>query len=252
MSDDRFWDRALSRRSWLGVTGATLAGASLGACTTSHRISIKVPSGLLVTTETPRPPITDPNPALERLLAGNRRFVAGQMRHPDQDPGRRLKVSGDQDPYAVIVCCSDSRLSPEMLFDEGLGDLFVVRVAGNIVDEDGWVAGSIEYAVDHLETPLVMVIGHQRCGAVSATLESIQHHSTPRGSIAALVTAITPAVAVAEQRQGDLVDNTVRANAELARDAITKSAELTSRLRAGQLKVVAAYYSLDDGKVSLI
>ena len=135
-------------------------------------------------------------------------------------------------------------------FDQGLGDLFVARVAGNIVDPA--LLGSVEYAVGHLKTPLIVVIGHEKCGAVQATLESIQHHQTPHGDIGALVTAITPAVAVAEQRPGDLLDNTIRANAEQSLDAIKKSSELTGPLAAGQLKAIAAYYSIDDGRISLI
>jgi carbonic anhydrase len=208
-----------------------------------------VPAGPQVATETPRPEVTDPDEALDRLVQGNRRFVDGHMQHPDQDPDHRLRVSQGQEPFAVILTCSDSRLPPEVLFDQGLGDLFVVRVAGNIVDAA--VLGSVEYAVDHLGTPLVMVIGHQRCGAVEATLESIQHHSPPHGSVAALVTAITPAVATAEQRPGNLLNNTVRANAQMSRDAITASPELTGPLRGGELKVLAAYYNLDDGTVSV-
>ena len=254
MPDEWSSDRTLSRRSWFGVAGATAAAAALAACGSTPKsattTTVTVPAGVEVTTETPRPEITDPDAALDRLVQGNRRFVAGQMQHPDQDPGHRLQVSQGQQPFATILTCSDSRLPPEVLFDQGLGDLFVVRVAGNIVDPAA--LGSVEYAVGHLDTPLVLVIGHEHCGAVEATLESIQHHSTPHGSVAALVTAITPAVAVAEQRPGDLLDNTVRANAEMSRDAITKSAELTGPLSAGELKVLAAYYSLDDGTVSLI
>ena len=151
-----------------------------------------------VPTESPRPVITDPQVALDRLMAGNQRFVDAQMQHPDQDPEHRLKLSQGQQPFATILTCSDSRLPPELLFDQGLGDLFVARVAGNIVDPA--LLGSVEYAVGHLGTPLIVVIGHEKCGAVEATLESIQHHQTPHGDIAALVTAITPAVAVAEQR----------------------------------------------------
>jgi carbonic anhydrase len=243
----------LSRRSWFGVAGIT-AAATLAACGSAPKsvttTTVTVPAGPQVATETPRPEITDPDEALDRLVQGNLRFVDGKMQHPDQDPDHRLRVSQGQAPFAVILTCSDSRLPPEVLFDQGLGDLFVVRVAGNIVDAS--VLGSVEYAVGHLDTPLVMVIGHERCGAVEATLESIQHHSTPAGSVAALVTAITPAVAVAEQRPGDLLDNTIRANAQMSRDAITKSSELTSPLSSGELKVLAAYYSLEDGKVSLI
>jgi carbonic anhydrase len=252
--EDGFWNRALSRRSCLGVAGATASAATLAACRSAPKsastITVTVPASAEITTETPRPEITDPDAALDRLLAGNRRFVEEQMLHPDQDRNRRLRISQAQDPYAVILTCSDSRLSPEVVFDEGLGDLFVVRMAGNIVDSA--TLGSVEYAIGHLSTPLVLVIGHERCGAVEATLESIQHHNSPHGRVVALVTAITPAVAVAEQRQGDLLDNTIRANAQMSRDAIAESSELTSQLSAGELKVLAAYYSLDDGRVSLI
>jgi carbonic anhydrase len=183
-------------------------------------------------------------------MAGNQRFVDAQMQHPDQDPAHRLKVSQGQQPFATILTCSDSRLPPELLFDQGLGDLFVTRVAGNIVDAE--LLGSIEYAVGHLGTPLIVVIGHEKCGAVEATLESLQHNQTPHGDVAALVTAITPAVAVAEKRPGDLLNNTIRANAEQSVDAIKKSSELTDPLGSGKLKAVAAYYNLGDGRVSLI
>jgi carbonic anhydrase len=252
--DEESSNRTLSRRSWFGVASVTAVAATLAACGSAPKsapaTTVTVPASPEVTTETPRPEITDPDQALDRLVQGNRRFVDGRMQHPDQDPGHRLRVSQGQEPFAVILTCADSRLPPEVLFDQGLGDLFVIRVAGNIVDAA--VLGSVEYAVGHLDTPLVMVIGHERCGAVEATLESIQHHSTPHGSVAALVTAITPAVAIAEQRPGDLLDNTVRANAQMSRDAIAASPELTGPLRGGELKVLAAYYGLDDGTVSLI
>jgi carbonic anhydrase len=110
----------------------------------------------------------------------------------------------------------------------------------------------VEYAVDHLNTPLVVVIGHQRCGAVEATLESIQHNSKPHGDIGALVSAITPAIPVAEQRPGDLLENTVRVNAEMSRDALAKSPELAGRIKSGEVKTLAAYYSLDDGRIALL
>jgi carbonic anhydrase len=240
-----------SRRAWFGVAGAT-AAATLAACTStkSSSTAITVPAAPAIPTETPRPVITDPEVALNQLMEGNQRFVNAQMQRPRQDPQHRLRLSQGQQPFAVILTCSDSRLPPELLFDQGLGDLFVVRVAGNIVD--AVLLGSVEYAVGHLGTPLVMVIGHESCGAVEATLESIQHHTTPHGDVAALVTAITPAVPVALQRPGDLLENTIRANADLSRDAITKSPELTGPLSSGQLKAVSAYYSLDDGKVSVM
>ena len=206
-------DRSLSRRAWFGVAGAATV-ATLAACgstktSSAPTVTVTVPDSPAIPTESPRPVITDPQVALDRLMAGNQRFVDAQMQHPDQDPEHRLRLAQGQQPFATILTCSDSRLPPELLFDQGLGDLFVARVAGNIVDAA--LLGSVEYAVGHLGTPLIVVIGHEKCGAVAATLESIQHHETPHGDIAALVTAITPAVAVAEERPGDLLDNTIRA-----------------------------------------
>lgn len=242
----------LSRRAWLcgaGV-GAAAALAGCGAPKSTIDTTTVTVSGPGVATESPNPTITDPDEALKLLAQGNQRFVDARMRHPDQDPQHRLRLAQNQHPFAVILTCSDSRLSPEVVFDQGLGDLFVVRVAGNIVDAA--LLGSIEYAVGHLHTPLVMVMGHQSCGAVSATLDSLQHHTEPHGGIAALVKAITPAVAVAEQRPGDLLDNTIRANAEQSRDEIVKSPELEEPLDSGALKVVTAYYSLDTGTASVL
>lgn len=209
-----------------------------------------VPADDRIPTETARPEITDPDTALAHLMDGNVRFVEAAMVHPAQDPEHRLRVSRGQRPYAVVLTCSDSRLPPEVIFDQGLGDLFVVRVAGNIVDAA--LLGSIEYAVGHLDVPLVVAMGHESCGAVEATLESVQHHTRPHGDVAALVDAITPAVPIAEKRAGDLLDNTIRVNAEMSRDRVAASAELAEPLKTGRLKVLAAYYSLDDGKVGVL
>ena len=245
----------LSRRSLFGLAGVTAASA-LTACGSAFRgaaptVTVTVPVGVPITTERSRPDITDPATALMKLQKGNRRFVDATMLHPDQDPHARLRLSQSQKPFAVILSCSDSRIPPEVIFDQGLGDLFVVRVAGNVVDRDG--LGSIEYAVGHLETPLVMVLGHQNCGAVSATLEALQPpHTPPHGAVGALIESITPAVGVAIGRPGDLLDNTIRANAEQSRDQITQSPDLAKYLGSGALRVVAAYYSLDAGTVTVI
>jgi carbonic anhydrase len=173
------------------------------------------------------------------------------MAHPDQGVQARLTVSDAQHPFAVILTCSDSRLSPEVIFDQGLGDLFVVRVAGNVVDDA--VLGSIEFAVGNLRTPLVMVLGHQNCGAVSATLDALRDpEHRPHGAVNALVAAIAPAVEVAKQRSGELVDNVVRANATQSTDQIKRSRELAGSLESGALEVVTAYYNLHDGTVTVI
>ena len=247
--------RFLSRREWLGAAGVAGGAAVLAACGTKSNAppetaTVTVPASPAITTEAARPTISEPDAALKQLTDGNRRFVDAQMAHPAQSPEHRLLVSRGQQPFATILTCSDSRLPPEVIFDQGLGDLFVVRVAGNITDDT--LLGSVEYAVGHLNTPLVVVIGHQRCGAVEATLESIQHDAVPHGDVAALVKAITPAVPVAEKRSGDLLENTIRVNAEMSRDTIAKSSELAEPLKAGRLKVLAGYYSLDDGTVSLL
>jgi carbonic anhydrase len=245
----------LSRRSLFGLAGIAAASALTG-CGSALRsaaptVTVTVPATMAIATERSRPDINDPATALAKLKKGNQRFVDAQMLHPDQTAETRQRLSGAQKPYAVLLSCSDSRLPPEVIFDQGLGDLFVVRVAGNVVDRDGM--GSIEYAVDHLGTPLVMVLGHQKCGAVSATLEALRPpYNQPHGDVAALVEAITPAVGVASSRPGDLLENAIRANAEQSRDQIMHSPELKKSLDSGALQVVAAYYSLDTGLVSVI
>ena len=239
----------MSRRLWLGLVGAS-AAAALSGCGKLRTNRVTVPPTLTIVTETPRRPIDNADMALQELKEGNQRFVNGQMQHPGQTPQRRHQLAQFQQPFAVILTCSDSRVPAEVVFDQGLGDLFVIRVAGNIVDRA--VLGSIEYAVDHLATPLVAVMGHQSCGAVSATLESLQHNTTPHNDIAVLVSKIAPAVAVAEQRPGDLLDNTIRANAEQSRDAIVNAPEVKQALDSGALKVVAGYYDLDAGTVTII
>ncbi len=214
-------------------------------------MTVTAPADVPVSTDRSGPDITDPAAALSELKQGNQRFVDAKMLHPDQNPQARQRLSATQKPFAVLLSCSDSRLPPEVIFDQGLGDLFVVRVAGNIIDRFGM--GSIEYAVAALGAPLVMVLGHQKCGAVKATLDSLQPPRTPPpGDIAALVDAIAPAVGVASARPGDLLDNSIRANAELSRDAIKRSPQLKKSLDTGALQVVAAYYSLDTGLVTVI
>lgn len=243
----------LSRRAWFGVAGTAAAAAALSACGapqgTTATATVTVPADLTIRTETPRADISDADLALAELKQGNQRFVEGRMMHPDQSLEARQSVSQGQSPFAIVLSCSDSRLPPEVVFDQGLGDLFVVRVAGNIVDPAGM--GSIEYAVGHFGTPLIVVLGHQNCGAVSATLESIQQHAEPHGDVAALITAITPAVAVAQKRSGNLLTNSIQANMEQSRDQIMASGELKPAFDSGKLKVVLGYYSLADGTVAI-
>jgi len=239
----------LSRRRWLGLVGVGAVAVLPGCGKTSAGRTVTVPPGPTFDTESPRPEIHDAQAALQELRAGNQRFVDGTMRHPGHDSKRRQQVAQDQRPFAVILACSDSRLPPEVVFDQGLGDLLVIRVAGNIVDTA--VLGSVEYALQHLGTPVVMAVGHQKCGAVTATLEAIRDKTEAPGDIEALVDAITPAVALAEQRPGDLLDNTTRANADRSRDTIAGAPGLQAALNKRAVKVVSAYYSLDSGVVTV-
>jgi carbonic anhydrase len=185
--------------------------------------------------------------ALVRLKAGNARFASGAMRHGDQGLARRQELAKGQKPYAAVLGCSDSRVSPEIIFDEGLGDLFVVRLAGNTADAAG--IGSLEYAVEHLGLRLIAVLGHQSCGAVDAALKG----GEAPGHIGVLIQALGPAIRIGKQQTGDAVDNVVRANAQLTRDQLRHAGPILRKLaESGELKILAAEYHLDTGQVEIL
>jgi carbonic anhydrase len=182
---------------------------------------------------------------LSALKAGNERHVKGQYKHPDETVARRQELAKGQSPHAVVLTCADSRVPPEIVFDQGLGDLFVIRVAGNVAP-DAEVA-SIEYAVEHLLTPLVVVMGHQSCGAVGA---AIAGEEAP-GHLPALIDAIKPAVDEARTQKGDLSDNAVRVNVERVVEQLrTSEPILGPAVKAGHLQIVGAVYALDTGRVA--
>lgn len=186
--------------------------------------------------------------ALKRLMDGNRRFVLHKERHPDSSiPWRKQLASSGQHPFAVILGCADSRVPPELILDQGLGDIFVIRDAGNVVDDE--VIGSIEYAVEHFGVPLIMVLGHEKCGAVTAAVEG----GEAPGRIKTVVESIQPAVQAARKEQGDLVHNCIIANARRVAAQIRAADPLiNSKVQAGAVKVVAADYDLETGKVILL
>jgi carbonic anhydrase len=190
--------------------------------------------------------------ALQQLLDGNKRYSSSHYLHPDQTPERRLALTADQHPFACILGCSDSRVPLEIVFDQGLGDLFVIRVAGNIANDDA-VLGSIEFAVQELGTPLVMVLGHEGCGAVQLTLDALRQGGSVRGHMSRLVDDLAPAVGQSQAQLGDPLDNAVRANIEWVVSQI-KAAEpiLAPRVQADQLRIVGARYDLKSGIVSVI
>src|SRR6266545_3286958 len=152
-------------------------------------------------------PSVAPAEAISKLKEGNGRYANGNLQHPGQTTERRAELAKGQHPFAIIVDCSDSRVPPEIVFDQGLGDLFIYRVAGNVIDDHG--LGSIEYAVDHLGVRLIVVLGHQRCGAVDAARETIAAKGKAPGHIQSLVTAIKPAV---EATAKEDLDATIKAN----------------------------------------
>lgn len=190
---------------------------------------------------------TEADQALKKLIEGNKRFASLKQKHPNQGVRRRAEVSKGQKPFAVIVGCSDSRIPPEILFDQGIGDIFVIRDAGNIVDDV--VLGSIEYAVDHLGTRLVVILGHSKCGAVTATVQGGEAH----GHVGSIVKAIIPAVKKAKGEKGDLIDNAIRANIGIVTKQVKSSTPVIAKLvRTGKVKVVGAHYDIDTGLVQIL
>lgn len=185
--------------------------------------------------------------ALNKLLEGNDRFVKGLSQNPNNSSSVRSSLTAGQNPIAVVVACSDSRVPPELIFDQGLGDIFVIRNAGNVISPD--VLGTAEYAIKHLNPKLVMVLGHEDCGAVKASLED----KAPEGNIACLTNAIKPAVEKAKHQQGDLLNNSIMENIRQSADEIANLSPVIkeSMLNDG-VKVVGAYYDLHTGKVNLV
>ena len=182
-----------------------------------------------------------PDDALAKLTEGNSRFVSNKTSTAKPTAERRAATAQSQHPFAIIVGCSDSRTAPEIIFDQNIGDLFVIRDAGNLVDD--YALGSIEYAVEHVGTRLIVVLGHGRCGAVKAALET----ATAPGHVGAIVRDIQPAVQAAKGKSGEALVNAIHENAREVADKIRKNLQIGDL--ASQVKVVSGYYDLDTGKV---
>lgn len=220
-------------------------------------------------------PLVSPTDAIARLKEGNGRFTAGNMQHPhgssdersymaknsyenadafslgmttEQAAKRRTELAKSQHPFAIILSCSDSRVPPEIVFDEGLGDLFIVRVAGNVLNDEG--LGSIEYGVDVLGARLIVVLGHQSCGAVDAAMKTVAAKGKAPGHIQSLVTAIKPVVD--STPKGDL-DTMIKANVKHVADALRSSKPiLKAKVDSGDVQVIGGYYALDTGAVTFL
>ncbi|MDQ2801763.1 MAG: carbonic anhydrase [Pseudomonadota bacterium] len=192
-----------------------------------------------------------PEQALRLLVAGNRRWVSGRVRHPNQSVARRERLALSQHPFATVFSCIDSRVPPELVFDRGIGDLAVVRTGAQVLDR-GIVLGSVEFAGGLLHTPLILVMGHQRCGAVKSAIELIENGDTAPGHIQSVVDALRPAHAAAKHEPGNQLENTVQAQTRLTVKELKSDPFIRDLIDRGELRVHGAYYSLDTGRASII
>ncbi|MYT18520.1 carbonic anhydrase [Streptomyces sp. SceaMP-e96] len=184
-------------------------------------------------------------------MDGNKRWVSGDLQHPDRDPDRREFVAQKQKPFGSVLSCIDSRVPPELLFDTGLGDLYVMRTGGEAVGPV--VTGSVEYGPMTSGTPLIVVLGHQRCGAIEAAYKSLRDGKPLPGNLEAIARALRPAYEQAVREGGDdPVDTMARAQVTLTAANLRSNQDLTPLVKKGCLAVVGAYYSLDTGKVEVL
>ncbi|MGG2463913.1 carbonic anhydrase [Streptomyces sp. RGM 3693] len=233
----------LDRRALLagGLAGATVA---LTGCSSTR-------AAPAATTALARARPSTPAAAFARLVEGNKRWVSGALHHPDRDPNRRQLVAQQQEPFGAVLSCIDSRVPPELLFDTGLGDLYVMRTGGEAVGPV--VTGSVEYGPMTSGTPLIVVLGHQRCGAVEAAHKSLRGGTPLPGNLQAIVKALRPAYEQAVRKGGaDPVDTMARAQVTLTATALRSNQDLAPLVRRGALAVVGAYYSLDTGVVEVL
>jgi carbonic anhydrase len=230
----------IARRNLLQFAATAAAGLALPAY--ARAAPIKAP---------PKPAnVLSPDAALDRLMKGNARYIEGVSRRHDFK-NEREALSQGQNPYAAVLSCADSRIAPELCFDTARGDVFVCRVAGNFANDD--IVASLEYAVQVLNTPLIMVLGHDACGAVDATIKSIKDGSTLPGHLPALVSALTPAVKAAQGQSGDLLANAIRQNVMLTADKLKSTAPiLKSAVDDKKIRVVGGVYELKTGRVQLL
>ena len=193
---------------------------------------------------------TSPAAAWTALKEGNERFVAGRPEHPSQSIEHRASLAVAQRPTAVVFGCADSRVAAEIIFDQGLGDMFVVRTAGHVVDSA--VLGSIEYAVAVLNVPLIAVLGHDSCGAVQATLDALDEGRVPGGFVRDIVERVTPSIMLGRREGLTRVDEfETRHVIETGTQLLARSAEITNRVERGELAIVGLTYRLADGRVTL-
>jgi carbonic anhydrase len=228
------------RRSFLKFAGGVSAGLGFSRVVFAKEAKV-----------TPKPEnVVTPDTALDRLMRGNSRYVDGVSRRHDFKHERKALTKG-QNPFAGILSCADSRVAPEYAFDTGRGDLFVCRVAGNFANED--TIASFEYAVQVLDTPLIMVLGHKACGAVEATIKSIRDNITLPGHLPLLVNGIGPAAREAMKQSGSALDNAIRQNVILNVEKLRTATPIISKfIDDRKVRIVGGIYNLDSGRVDLL
>lgn len=239
----------LDRRAALRLGGTAVLGAAVAGCSTGDN---GTPAVATRSTEPDRSDSTalTAAQAMSRLQAGNARFVAGQPHYPDQASSRRAALAAGQHPFAQVLSCADSRVPPELVFDQGLGDLFTTRSAGQVIDRA--VLGTIQFGVAEFGIPLLVVLGHSKCGAVKATLEAVEKHSAASGTdVDALVAAIRPSVEAAEATHpADLLAAAVKQNVADVVAHLATAPVLAPAVAAAKLKIVGAVYDLATGTVT--
>jgi carbonic anhydrase len=189
---------------------------------------------------------------LKQLMDGNQRFANGEQRHPHEAVDWRNRLEQGQHPFAVILGCSDSRVPPELVFDQGLGDLFVIRLAGNVVDMDA--IASVEYAINHLNTRFIMVLGHSQCGAATATLDHLQTPDGEPAEVVSLLYQIEPAVIgiTEDMTREQQISHVIRRNIELGTRRLSRAPDIRSRMLKNEIAILGAYYDIHTGKVELM
>jgi carbonic anhydrase len=229
-----------ARRNFLRLAGLAAAGLAMA------------PRAFAEDAKTPPKPqnVLSPDAALERLMKGNARYIDGLTARHDFKHEREA-LSAGQNPFAAVLSCADSRIAPELCFDTARGDVFVCRVAGNFANDD--IVASLEYAVAVLNTPLIVVLGHDACGALDATIKSVKDGTTLPGHLPSLVAALKPAVDAVQGKPGDMLANAIRSNVALNVDKLKAAAPI---LRAAvddkKIRVVGGVYELKTGRVALL
>jgi len=236
----------VTRRRFVEMSALATSGLLISGSIGSGRAAAADDAG--------KPASLDPDKVLRKLLAGNARFAEGKTINPRRRPEDFSNLAEGQKPMVVVIACADSRVSPELLFDQGIGDLFVVRVAGNVINGAGaTIKGSIEYAVAELGVSLAMVLGHSQCGAVKAALQHIDAQDALPGAINELVNLIKPAVTKSHGQAGNPLHNAIKANVEIGVERLrTLEPIVAPAVREGKIKVVGGVYDLRTGRVMIL